>query len=155
MGIVRAFLAADTEPVNLIMASCTRELRRVYTPKPNVESVSERQSFSSRIVAVDHTETVVGVAECIGRDLVLYVQGIAVAPTHRRRGVATDLLAHSTRLAADVGVQALEIATIKETGNVEIFCRLGFLVIDERVSKRFLSQDDRPVTEVTLRRYVA
>jgi ribosomal protein S18 acetylase RimI-like enzyme len=155
MALVRAFLPADTDPVNLIMATCTRELRNVYTPKPNAEGVSQRQSHSTRIVAVDHTETVVGVAECVGRDSVLYVQGIAVAPTHRRRGVATDLLAHSTRLAADAGLQALEIATIKETGNVEVFCRLGFLVIDERVSERFLSQDSRPVTEVTLRRYVA
>lgn len=155
MGIVRAFLANDTEPVNLIMASCTRELRMVYATKPNTENLFQSQSHSSRIVAVDHTKTVVGVAECVVRASALYVQGIAVAPTHRRRGVATDLLAHSTSLAADAGLHALEIATIKETGNVEIFCRLGFLVIDERVSERFWSHDERPVTEVTLRRHVA
>lgn len=154
MVIVRPFLSADTEPVNRIMASCTRELRRVYVPNPNAESLSRRQSHSSRIVAVDRTETVVGVAECVGRDAVLYVQGIAVAPTHRRHGVAADLLSHSTRLAADAGHQALEIATIKETGNVEIFFRLGFLVIDERISERFLGQDGRHVTEVTLQRDV-
>lgn len=154
MGIVRAYLASDIEPVNLIMASCTRELRKVYASKPNAENVPQSQLHSSRIIAVDHTETIVGVAECVGRASALYVQGIAVAPTHRRRGVATDLLAHSASLAADAGLPALEIATIKETGNVEIFCRLGFLVIDERVSERFWSHDERPVTEVTLRRHV-
>lgn len=155
MGIVRAFLATDTESFNLIMTSCTSELRKVYVPKPNVESVSPSQSYSSRIVAVDLTETVVGVAECVGHASALYVQGIAVAPTHRRRGVASDLLAHCATLAADAGLPALAIATIKETGNVEIFRRLGFLVIAERVSDRFWSRDERPVTEVTLRRYVA
>lgn len=155
MGIVRAFLSSDTEPVNFIMASCTRELRKVYVPKPNAENVSRNQPHSSRIVALDHTETIVGVAECVGRESALYVQGIAVAPTHRRRGVATDLLAHSASLAADAGLPALEITTIRETGNVEIFCRLGFLVIEEHVSERFWSHDERAVTEVTLRRHVA
>lgn len=153
--MVRAFLTTDTEPVNIIMASCTRELRKVYTPKPNAENVSQSQSHSSRIVAVEHTEAIVGVAECIGRASALYVQGIAVAPSHRRCGVATDLLDFCTTLAADAGLPALEITTIKETGNVEIFLRLGFLVIAERTSERFWSRDERPVTEVTLTRHVA
>ena len=153
--MIRAFLASDTEPVNLIMATCTRELRKVYVPKPNAARVAQISSQSSRIVALDHTATIVGVAEYIGRASALYVQGIAVAPTHRRQGVATELLAHSTLLAAEAGLSALEIATIRESGNVEIFCSLGFLVIDERVSERFWSPDERPVTEVTLRRYVA
>lgn len=154
MGIVRTFLASDAEPVNIIVASCTRELRKVYVPKPDAENIFQNQQHSSRIVAMDYTETIVGVAECIGRASALYVQGIAVAPKHRRRGVATDLLAHSASLALDAGLSALEIATIKETGNVEIFCRLGFLVIEERVSERFWSHDEQPVIEVTLRRHV-
>jgi ribosomal protein S18 acetylase RimI-like enzyme len=155
MGIVRAFLAIDTEMVDLIMTACTRELRTIYSLKPNAENVSKSQARSSRIVAVDHTEKVVGIAECVDRASAIYVQGIAVSPTHRRCGVATDLLAYSASLAADAGFCALEVATIKETGNVEIFRRLGFFVISERVSERFWSHDERSVTEVTLRRHVA
>lgn len=154
MNIVCAFVASDSEPVSLIMASCTRELRKVYAPKPNAETVARSQSHSSRIVAADCIGTIVGVAECIGRASALYVQGIAVAPTHRRRGVATDLLAYGASLASEAGLPALEIATIKETGNVEIFRRLGFLVVEERISERFWSHDERPVTEVTLKRHV-
>ncbi|WP_333876840.1 GNAT family N-acetyltransferase [Methylobacter sp.] len=154
MSIVREFLTDDTEPVNLIMTTCTQELRKVYGPKPATKRVSKIQPNSSRIVAVSPKDTVVGVAECIHRELALYVQGIAVAPTYRRRGVATDLLAHCNSLAADAGLNVLEIATIKETGNAELFCRLGFFVIDERVSDHFWHHDKQPVTEVTLRRHV-
>lgn len=155
MNRIRAFLATDTEPVNSIMAACTRELRMIYAPRPNVADVSQNQAHPARIVAVDVADTIVGVAECIGRASALYVQGLAVASTHRRRGVATELLAHCTALAGDAGLPALEIATIKETGNAGIFRRLGFLVVDERVSERFWSRDQKPVTEVTLRRAVA
>lgn len=154
MSIIRAFVASDIEPVSLIMASCTRELRKVYVPKSNVAAVVHNQSHSSRIVAVDCTGTIVGVAECIGRASVFYVQGIAVAPTHRRCGIATGLLAYSALLAREAVLPTLEIATVKETGNVEIFRRLGFLVIDERISDRFWSHDERPVIEVKLKRHV-
>lgn len=155
MNMVREFLSSDTEPVNFIMSSCTQELRKVYAPKPTTTLVSQTQANPSRIVAVNPKGTVIGVAECFYRAPVLYVQGIAVAPTYRRHGVATDLLAHCNSLAAEAGLNALEIATIKETGNAEIFYRLGFFVVDERVSDRFWRHDKQPVTEITLRRHVA
>lgn len=155
MSMVREFLIRDTESVNLIMSSCTQELRKVYAPKPTTKSVSQIQPSPSRIVAVSPKDTVVGVAECVYRAPALYVQGIAVAPTYRRHGVATDLLAHCNSLAANAGLNVLEIATIKETGNAEIFCHLGFVVVDEHISDRFWRHDKQPVTEVTLRRHVA
>jgi len=86
--------------------------------------------------------------------LALYVQGIAVAPTHRRRGVAGILLDYIATIAVDMGLPALSVATIKETGNVEVFRRLGFIVIEEQASERFLGIHGQPVTEVTLRRNV-
>lgn len=58
------------------------------------------------------------------------------------------------KLAVDKGYAALEVATIKETGNVEIFKHLGFSVIEERISERFLGSHGQSVTEVTLKRYV-
>ncbi len=155
MNRIRGFLVTDTEPVNLIVAACTRELRMIYAPRPNLVNVFQSQVHPVRIVAVDADNMIIGVAEYMGRDSALYVQGIAVAPKHRRRGVATGLLAHCASLAVHAGLPALEIATIKETGNVGIFNRLGFVVIDERVSERFWSHDEQPVTEITLRRGVA
>jgi len=153
---VRDFIATtDTESVQLIMASCTSELRAVYALKPQSEAVLAHHSLpNSRVVAVDNTGTLVGVAECIPHQLALYVQGIAVAPTHRRRGVAGILLDYIATIAVDMGLPALSVATIKETGNVEVFRRLGFTVIEEQASERFLGIHGQPVTEVTLRRNV-
>jgi len=156
MLVVRAFRPADAESVEFIMASSTRELRAVYSPKPRAEMASvDHSSSSTRVVALDRTDTVVGVAECIARPLALYVQGVAVASTHRRRGVAGALLGHLATLAVDMGLPVVQVATIKETGNVEVFKRLGFEVIEERISERFLGLHGQHVTEVTLKRHVA
>lgn len=156
MFTVRASLATDAEPVELIMTSCTSELRAVYAPKPRTAIAPVSHSSPGlRVVAVDHTNTVVGVAEYLAHPLTLYVQGIAVAPAHRRRGVAGILLDHITTLTVDMRLPSVQVATIKETGNVEIFKRLGFAVVEERTSERFLGQHGQPVTEVTLKRSVA
>ena len=153
---VRTFVATDAESVQDIMSSCTGELRAVYAPKPQAVIASvNHESPGSRVVAVDRTGLLVGVAEYFARPLALYVQGVAVAPMHRRRGAAGALLAHIATLAIDLSLPALQVATIKETGNVEVFKRLGFSVIEEQTSERFLGQQGQPVTEVTLERYVA
>lgn len=155
MIAVRAYVTTDAESVQLIMASCTRQLRAVYVPIQHVEIASDNHSSPNlRVVAVDCTDTVVGVAECISHPSALYAQGIAVDPMHRRLGVARALLDHIAKLAVDMGHTVVEVATIKETGNVEIFTSLGFAVIEERTSERFLGQHGQPVTEVTLNRYV-
>jgi len=156
MLVVRAFRPADAESVEFIMASATRELRAVYAPVPLTDIAPVKHSSSStRVVALDRTDTVVGVAECIVCPLALYVQGVAVASTHRRCGVAGALLGHLAMLAVDMGLPVVQVATIKETGNVEVFQRLGFEVIEERISERFLGLHGQPVTEVTLKRQVA
>jgi len=153
MVTVRDFIATDAEPVQLIMTMCTSELRAVYVPKPQPKAVLANHSLpNSRVVAVDNTDTVVGVAECITHPSALYIQSIAVAPTYRRCGVAGALLSYIATLAVDLGFPVLSVATIKETGNVEIFKRLGFAVAEERVSERFLGTHGQPVTEVGLKR---
>lgn len=155
MHTVRAFLATDADAVDLITTMCTRELRKIYTPRNTPQRDSGDQPQRSRIVAVNPAGAVVGVAECLYREAGIYVQGIAVAPAHRRRGVAASLLAHCDALAARAGLPAIELSTIKETGNPEVFRRLGFLVVAEKASERFRSPDEQPVTEVSLRRRIA
>jgi N-acetylglutamate synthase-like GNAT family acetyltransferase len=156
MVTVRTFAATDAEPVQLIMRSCTGELRTVYVPKlqPKIASGNDAPAIL-RIVAVDQADTVVGVAECIARPTVLYVQGVAVDPAHRRRGVAGALLAHIVMRALEMGLPVLQLATIKEAGNVDVFKRLGFSVVEEQKSERFLGQHGQPIFEVTLERYVS
>jgi ribosomal protein S18 acetylase RimI-like enzyme len=156
MITVRPLHDIDTEPVRIIMEACTKELRAVYSPRQKAENCPfESSSPSSCIVAVDHTNKVIGVVEYITRPSSLYVQGLAVAPNNRRRKVASTLVAHLANIAADKKLPIMETITIKETRNVEVFRRLGFSVTHEKISDRFFGQGGRSVTEVTLERHVA
>jgi predicted N-acetyltransferase YhbS len=155
MIAIREYCPSDTEQVDRLMETATRELRAVYTPKSSDKIEQREQSISSlKIVAEDNDGSIVGVAEFFVRSADIYAQGIAVAASHRRSGVATALLAHITALANDLGVLQVQIKTIKETGNVEIFKHLGFEVILENISARFVGLNEKPVTEITMQRYL-
>jgi len=153
MITIRNFITTDTDTVKHIMTLCTSELRAVYKPKPKSETILTSHSLSNtRVVAVDDADTVIGVAEYITQEVDLYIQGVAVLPTHRRRGVARTLLGHIATLAIDFGLPALSVVTIKETGNVEIFESLGFIVVEERTSDRFVGIQGQPVTELVTKK---
>ncbi len=155
MIIIRNFIATDTESVQLIYTACTRELREVYAPKPNPkDQLLNGIGTNLRIVALDDSGNVIGVTEYIPQSLFLYVQGIAVAQTHRRRRVASALIEYTAKLAVELGLPALSLTTIKETGNVEVFKKLGFIEIEERISDRFVGIDGKSITEVNFWRNV-
>ncbi|HEY3328281.1 MAG TPA: GNAT family N-acetyltransferase [Novimethylophilus sp.] len=155
MITIRPYHPADAQAVEHIVTACTRELRKVYRPNPDAPPASpSTSSATERLVAVDDAGPIVGVAKFAPRTSALYTQGIAVAPDYRRRGVAGTLLKHISALAADRQISQLELATIKETGNVSIFLRLGFLVVEEHLSERFVGADGQAVAEVMLKRHV-
>lgn len=61
----------------------------------------------------------------------VHVRGLAVHPELRRRGVARRLVEYVAERGAGAGCRAVSLFTIRETGNAEIFQRLGFRIIRE------------------------
>lgn len=91
-----------------------------------------------------------GVVECIVLEGEVYIQGLAVHPNHRRRGVAKELLRHVAAAAQREGKRVLRLSTIKETGNVPIFERLGFAVVRENIAEHFERVPAGPVIQVDM-----
>lgn len=69
----------------------------------------------------------------------------------RRQGVARALVEALAGLARELGLRALVAGTVKETGNVEIFVRLGFRVVSEKVDVYSVSDAYTTLTDVELR----
>ena len=156
MITVRHFQASDEEAANAIMTSATGELRTTYKPKPIANALnSDRPPSIAKVVALIDECTIAGVAEFLAHESFLYVQGIAVAPANRRLGIARALLEHIEGIAAGMQLSVLRLKTIKEAGNAETFRRLGFHMIEERISERFIGLQGKAVTEMTLSRSVA
>jgi len=66
----------------------------------------------------------------------------------RRRGVAKALFAYLANIVKAHGARCLSLHTVKETGNVEIFRKLGFEPISEQHSELFESDQYASLREV-------
>jgi ribosomal protein S18 acetylase RimI-like enzyme len=116
---VRDAQPGDEPAIARVTESAIATLRAVY--RPSAAAIARRGASSARrLVAIDGDDALVGTLEHDAG----HVVGLFVHGEHRRHGVARELL-------AAIGGRA-SLYTIRETGNVTIFERLGFRVVRER-----------------------
>ena len=135
-----------------IQELATRELRTKYIPRKPREN--SKTSKGAVLVALKD-DLVVGVAEYFQNDDFLYIQGIAVHPDHRERGACRSILHRAEEIATLRHLSGLSLSTIKETGNVEIFERLGFKVVSCVIATDYVSPSGEPVIQVNMERRIA
>lgn len=136
MPIVREPLPEDRAEGEEVDRLAAADLRRVY--RPTEDAVRQRtppEDFESLVAVVDGR--VVGVSEYRIEAGQLSIRSLGVHPYWRRRGVARALIRHLETVALGRGARAMILYTVRETGNVNIFQRLGFKVESEEVSTLF------------------
>jgi len=101
------------------------------------------------LVALER-EVVVGIVEYIEKGESLHLQGLAVHPKQRRRGIARALIREVEAIAIHKRNSRVTISTIKETGNPQIFALLGYDVISESPATGFEGVDGKSVTKVDM-----
>lgn len=104
------------------------EVRQIYTPIAPIPKTNP--AAFTRIIARD-AEKIVGTLQFEPRENALQIRGLAVHPEHRRLGIARQLIDFVAAEAKSRSLPALTLHTIKETGNVAIFERLGFVTVRE------------------------
>jgi len=107
-----------------------------------------------RVVAIDG-DSIAGTVEYAIEGERLHAIGLHVLDTHRRRGVARCLVDALAAIATRAGVRTLSVYTIRETGNVAVFERLGFAVIAETVADDVIAEAHERLTEVYMERSLA
>lgn len=140
----------DAKGGQAVFQIATAALREIYRPKKDVaRRTAATYGPLQRLVAWKDGH-VVGIVEYVALGSEMYIQGLAVHPDHRRQGVAKALLRHVVAAAQREGKQTLRLSTIKETGNVPIFERLGFAVMRETIAEHFEGVHADPVTQVDM-----
>lgn len=115
-------------------------VREIYTPNQDAIPVASHDLKAPNDggvrydILADIDGLAAGVVSVVVDGNILRLSGLAVLPELRRQGFAKSLLKHAERLAVDAGCQSIELFTVRETGNVAIFNRLGFHVVDETVA---------------------
>lgn len=151
MDKIRDFEETDNERVTIIMQEATADLRKVYRPLGALKQDKYVTEGWRKIVFETHG-LVIGVVEVTLNGKSAFIQGLAVDREYRKQGVARKLIGVCEDRSRSKGATLLRLLTIKETGNPEIFRRLGFLISSEKISERFIGSDERPVFQIELQK---
>ncbi|MDA2935392.1 GNAT family N-acetyltransferase [Acidobacteria bacterium AH-259-D05] len=144
--------AEDIAQAKAIAKAAFSELRSVYSP---TQTAIANQQDSTAYVVAKAGQTVVGTLQYFDEGERIYVFDVAVDPHYRRQGVARRLIAFVSDTARSLGHKTVLTRAIKETGNVEIFERLGFRVVGEETAKWCFSDRYSVLHDVYLERQVA
>ncbi|XBC65518.1 GNAT family N-acetyltransferase [Defluviimonas sp. SAOS-178_SWC] len=143
------------EPILNLVRAAFAYMDGVVDPPSSVHRLTETG------IAGAAREGEVWVLEELGRPLAclfltpkpgrLYIGKLAVAESHRRKGLARQLLAHAESRARDLGLPALEMQSrVELTGNHAAFEAMGFVRAGETAHEGYT----RP-TSFTFRKAVS
>ena len=132
-----------------IIESTTRELRKIYTPRGDVNL--SKTLPTGTLVAMKQN-TVLGTAEYVIKETNVYLQGIAVHPNHHKQGICRSLIVAAEEIARKAKLNSITVSVIEETGNVAIFKKIGFSIISRAVAQAYINPVGGGVTLVEMER---
>lgn len=141
---VRHALPEDAFAIAQVQASTTAALRRIY--RPNAKALANKSRISrdlERLVALVDGLVVGTVQHYLDEDR-LRIVGLGVLEEYRKRGVAKALVESLVSLAKHKRLEGIAARTVRETGNVPVFEKLGFVVASD-VPDEYSESDIYPV----------
>lgn len=144
--IIRKAEPADMPAVRAVMGAATAQLRSVYRPAAASVARAKADEEIRWLVAVDGDEVVAALRYKRENDRLHF--GLGARPDYQRRGVGRGLVEALAAVAASDGLGKLSLYTIKQTGNVPIFARMGFNVVKEEPAQDVESITGEALAEV-------
>lgn len=136
-----------TEPMRRSHLDDVMAIERTAYPKPWTEGVFEdelaMQSKGSRhYIVAKLSDRVVGYGGMIYMDDAAHVTNVAVDPSHRRRGIATEIMLDLAWEARRVGMASLTLEVRESNVSAQsLYRRFGFVPVGVR-SKYYENRDD-------------
>jgi len=150
MITVRSEMDKDKAEIQNVIDSAVATLRETYRPTQRaIDSKAQRNLSCQRLVATTN-DRVVGTVQYYHDNQCVSVIGLDVHTDYRKKGVARRLIHHIKKIGTKEDANILKLHTIKETGNVEVFKRLGFKVALEQIDVLFESDKFEKLTDVEM-----
>jgi ribosomal protein S18 acetylase RimI-like enzyme len=151
---IRVARPEDSDGIESVKASAIATLRKTY--RPNQKAIAHKQTISTsltQLVALCSDRVIGAVEYRIEADRVHFLS-LDVHLDSRRQGVARRLVAELDAIGKKSGAAKLSTYTVTQTGNVEIFRRLGFRVVSEEPTELYESDRHAALTESYLEREI-
>ncbi len=152
--VVREAIDSDAQELKRVSESAIATLRETY--RPMAEAIVHRQSFAAaltQLVAVVDGRVRGSVEYRVEADRVHFLS-LFVHGDCRRQGVGTRLIAALEGVGRRLGLRCLSAFTVTQTGNPEIFQRMGFEIVSEEPAILYESDRFESLTEVYLERSI-
>lgn len=150
--LIREATSTESKKVTGVFEAAFAPLRPIY--RPTVETLARQANQrrkETRLVAVLDEQIVATVQFDLHKEH-LHVIGLAVHPAFQRRGIAGSLLNWISDHAVKLGRHTVVLETIKETGNVLVFEKLGFHIVNEELATWCVSEMHEQLYFVTMQR---
>ena len=121
--------------------------------KSRIKNKEKTRDEFNRLIAESDNQ-IIGTVEYKTKDKRLHFMGLAVKETYRRRGVSRALINELIEIAKSKNQNVISLHTIKETGNVEIFNKLGFVSVREEIDKYSISDKFDELHDVYMELYL-
>jgi ribosomal protein S18 acetylase RimI-like enzyme len=150
MITVRPERVEDQAEINNVIAATTATLRQIYRPNQKaIENKTRLCEALKRLVAVADGR-VVGTVEYYIENRSVCLIGLGVHTNYRQKGIARNLIRHLEKIGIGENATQIKLHTVKETGNVDVFRRLGFTVVAEQEDDLFESEKYERLTDVEM-----
>ncbi len=152
--IVRPSTPQDGSAVAAVSDAAFLRIRETYRPKAAAIQRAASLPPQTRLVAVLDGE-IVGTLRYALIDDRVHLIGVAVRPAHQRCGVARAMIERVAELARDLDRSTLSLHTVKQTGSMVAFERMGFRSLREEVDDTIESDRHATLIDVYMERRLA
>lgn len=137
-----------TEALDVLLSECRLDLRKTYRLMAKPKTSNADMSDLWIAFGLYDGLYIIGYVEVMLIRQSLYVRTLGVSRAHRRKGIAKKLILD---VAGELGdVDKVYLTCIKQTGNADIFSKMGFIEINSSSSERFELIDGTTATEVEM-----
>ena len=138
---IREAIDTDKEYIDIVSKSGIDTLRKTY--RPNQKALKNKKKINrslKRLVALID-EKIVGTVQYYADKSCIKIIGLSVLADYRKLGISRKLIEFTENVSRKNGIFNITLFTVKETGNGDIFEKLGFNIIREELDE--FSESDK------------
>lgn len=139
MGAIRKAVQADLEAIeNIATESYSIYVKRMNQPPAPMQEDYGKLIQNQEIYVLESADTVIGFLVLIIKEEVLFLDNIAVSPSHQGKGFGGKLMSFAEDAAKLQGFSEIHLYTnVKMVENIELYRHLGWAEYERRTVDDF------------------